>query len=145
MSHHMRHLQSEFTTAHDSLILNALTNTALMLLSLLIFFFFVPLFGQLRRLHHEGLLPTGGGRFNPEAAGVRRPRRSHHHRPVYTVLVSHRRGEEAVQPQTAAGTEVRLEISNYSVGIFTWQTRCSCTSLLSCSYACSRSSFCGGF
>lgn len=124
----MRDLQSEFTAAHDRLILNALTYAALMLSGLLIFFFLcVRLLGQLRRLHHEGLLPTGGGRFNPEAAGVRRPRRSHHHRPVHTVLVSDRRGEEAVQPQTATGTEVRLEISNYGVCVFTWQTRWNCS------------------
>lgn len=61
---------------------------------------------QLRGLHQSRLHSAGGSGDHLEGAGVGRAHRAHPHRPRHPLLVSDHRGEEARQPQAAAGAEV---------------------------------------
>lgn len=74
---------------------------------------------QFCRLHQSRLHSASGSRSNLETAGLRRPRGSHPDRPGHIVLVSDRWGEEARQPQTATGTEVRQDML-YSLVLPCW-------------------------
>lgn len=73
---------------------------------------------QFCRLCHQRLHSTRGSSFNLETSDFRRPRDSLHHRPRHIVLVSNWWGEEARQPQTATGTEVRLWTETFYFLVF---------------------------